>query len=74
VVRTLQRRLREEGTSFAAIVDALRREMALAYLDRRVSIPEVAQLLGYADTTAFHHAFRRWTGSSPARHDGSAPE
>jgi AraC-like DNA-binding protein len=68
--RTLQRRLREEGTSFAAIVDALRREMALAYLDRRIPIPEIAELLGYADTTAFHHAFRRWTGSSPARYLG----
>jgi AraC-like DNA-binding protein len=72
--RTLQRRLQEEGTSFAAIVDALRREMALAYLDRRIPIPEVALLLGYADATAFHHAFRRWTGSSPARYPGLAPE
>ncbi len=66
--RTMQRRLSAEGTSFAALVDALRREMGVAYLDRGMPIPEVAALLGYADTTAFHHAFRRWTGSTPLRH------
>jgi AraC-like DNA-binding protein len=66
-VRTLQRRLQIEGTSFAAVVDALRRELASVYLDRGIPVAEVASLLGYADDTAFHHAFRRWTGSSPAR-------
>jgi AraC-like DNA-binding protein len=49
-------------------VDALRRELAGAYLDRGVAVAEVAALLGYADVTAFHHAFRRWTGSTPLRH------
>ncbi len=63
--RTLQRRLREEGTSFAAIVDATRHEMAVAYLARGLPLVAVAELLGYAETTAFHHAFRRWTGKSP---------
>ena len=72
--RTMQRRLQADGTSFGAIVDALRREMALAYLDRRVPIADVASRLGYADATAFHHAFRRWTGSSPLRHRGRPPE
>jgi AraC-like DNA-binding protein len=66
--RTLQRRLREEGTSFAQVVDLLRRELAVAYLERRIPIPEIAALLGYSDETAFHHAFNRWTGSSPARY------
>ncbi len=66
--RTLQRQLRVEGTSFNAIVDALRRELAIAYLERGLPVPEIASLLGYADTTAFYHAFRRWTGSSPARY------
>jgi AraC-like DNA-binding protein len=63
--RTMQRRLEGEGTSFAAVVDALRHELACVYLDRRVPIPEIAALLGYAEATAFHHAFRRWTGSTP---------
>jgi len=66
--RTMQRQLQVEGTSFVEVVDALRREMACAYLDRGVAIAEIAALLGYADVTAFHHAFRRWTGSTPLRH------
>jgi AraC-like DNA-binding protein len=66
--RTLQRRLQEEGTSFAEVVDALRRELAVAYLERRMPIAEVASLLGYADDTAFHHAFNRWTGVSPSQY------
>ncbi|MBS2019531.1 MAG: AraC family transcriptional regulator [Deltaproteobacteria bacterium] len=65
--RTLQRRLREEGTSFSALVDALRRELALEHVGRGTSIPEIAWLLGYADATAFQHAFRRWTGTTPER-------
>ena len=69
--RTLQRRLKMEGTSFGAIVDALRRELASVYVERGIALPEVAALLGYSDATAFHHAFRRWTGSSPARHGRS---
>ncbi len=67
--RTLQRHLRAEGTSFAEVIDALRRELALAYVRKRMPIVDVAHLLGYADTTAFHHAFQRWTGTSPARYE-----
>jgi len=63
--RTLQRRLREEGTSFAELVDCLRREMALEYLDKRLSVGEIAWLLGYSEASAFHHAFKRWTGTTP---------
>jgi AraC-like DNA-binding protein len=66
--RTMQRQLRDEGTSFAGLLDALRREMAGAYLDRGLPIAEVAALLGYSDVSAFHHAFRRWTGSTPRQH------
>lgn len=63
--RTLQRRLHNEGTSFGQLVDALRREMAHAYLAKGASQKEIAWLLGYADATAFHHAFKRWTGTTP---------
>lgn len=63
--RTLQRRLREEGTSFAELVDCLRREMAVEYLDKQMSVGEIAWLLGYSEPSAFHHAFKRWTGVTP---------
>lgn len=64
--RTLQRRLREEGTSFAAAVDAVRRERALAFLAAGdVSVAEVSWLLGFSEQSAFARAFKRWTGAPP---------
>lgn len=66
--RTLHRRLHEEGTSFRAIKDAIRRDIALARLTKtRRSIADVAAELGYADTSAFYRAFTGWTGRSPQR-------
>ncbi|HVY30517.1 MAG TPA: AraC family transcriptional regulator ligand-binding domain-containing protein [Polyangiaceae bacterium] len=66
--RTLQRRLKSEGTSFAAMVDLLRRDLAERYLrDRRLTVQEVAFLLGFSDVSAFHRAFVRWTGTTPRR-------
>ncbi len=65
--RTLSRKLELEGTSFFAEADAVRREMALAYvLDRRLELTEVAFLLGFAHVESFHRAFKRWTGETPA--------
>jgi AraC-like DNA-binding protein len=64
--RTLQRRLGAHGTSFAAAVDAVRRERARVYLEARdVSMAEVSWLLGFAEQSAFARAFRRWTGETP---------
>ncbi len=64
--RTLQRRLREEGRSFADVLDGVRRELAARYLaDPQLAIYEVAFLLGYSDPSSFHRAFRRWTGEGP---------
>jgi len=65
--RTLQRRLEAQGSSFDALVDGLRRELAVRYLDQQVSVREIASLLGYAEASAFHRAFRRWTGTTPER-------
>lgn len=73
--RSLQRRLRSEGASFAQLLADLRRDLALRYLtDPRISIGEVAFLLGFLDVTAFHRAFKRWTGSTPAEHRRSAAD
>lgn len=75
--RSLQRRLQSEGTSFGEVLSDVRRDRALSYLkDPRVSIGEVAFLLGFLDVSAFHRAFRRWTGNTPAeyrRGAGNAP-
>ncbi|WP_200250439.1 AraC family transcriptional regulator ligand-binding domain-containing protein [Thiococcus pfennigii] len=65
--RTLNRRLRAEGTTFKALVDATRYDIARQLLrDTGRTTLEVAMLLGYADVTAFTRAFRRWSGISPA--------
>lgn len=65
-VRTLQRRLAEEGLNYSGILDELRHELALGYLrDPALSAAEVAYLLGYEEPTSFFRAFRRWTGQTP---------
>jgi AraC-like DNA-binding protein len=65
--RSLQRRLADEGVTFDALLDELRRELALRYLaDPKVAIAEIAYLLGYSEPSAFHRAFKRWTGKTPA--------
>lgn len=64
--RTLQRRLRDENTTFAAILDAVRAELSQLYLrEATLAAGEVAFLLGYSEPSAFHRAFRRWTGLTP---------
>lgn len=64
--RTLQRQLRQEGTTFAKLLDELRREMAPALLrDGQYGVAEVAFLLGYEDPSAFRRAFQRWFARSP---------
>lgn len=63
---TLFRRLKAEGTTFAGVLDDLRRRLALHYLaGRRVSVNETAYLVGFSDPAAFSRAFKRWTGASP---------
>jgi AraC-like DNA-binding protein len=70
--RTLSRRLRECGTSFAALTNDLRRRLAFRYLDHRDLKPsQIAYLLGYSEPSAFNHAFRLWTGRSPNAHRGA---
>jgi AraC-like DNA-binding protein len=67
-VRSLTRHLAQEGTSFGEILDRLRHRLALRYLeDRRISVQQIAWLLGYSEIGAFNHAFKRWTGTSPGR-------
>ena len=63
---TLQRRLALEGVSFQSLKDELRRDIAIVRLNgSSVSLIELAQELGFTDSTAFQRAFKSWTGSAP---------
>jgi AraC-like DNA-binding protein len=67
--RTLQRRLADEGVSFAQLTDGVRRELALRYVkDPARQLAEVAFMLGYTEISAFFHAFKRWTGTTPTKY------
>lgn len=64
--RTLQRKLKQEETSFVALRDKCRHSRALRDLsDPSVEIEELAENLGFSDTSNFYHAFKRWQGVSP---------
>lgn len=64
--RSLQRRLRDEGTTYADVLDEVRRALALdALRDPARGAAEVGFALGFSDPSAFHKAFVRWTGSAP---------
>jgi AraC-like DNA-binding protein len=71
--RTLRRRLDEQGTHFRALVEQVRRKQAEELLGgTRLTVEQVADALGYAETASFTHAFKRWTGSSPRAFRGDA--
>jgi AraC-like DNA-binding protein len=66
---TFQRRLSDEGTSFTELVEDTRRELAQHYLsDRRITIAEIAYMLGYSDQSTFFRASHRWFGESPGEY------
>ena len=66
--RTLSRKLAEEDTSFAEILDELRAALAKHYLrDDTLPVSEIAWLLGYGEVSSLTHAFKRWTGTTPRR-------
>lgn len=71
--RSLQRQLRGEGTSFRALVDDVRREIAISHVAAgRTPITAIALLLDFSDASAFHRSFRRWTGQSPSDYRAAA--
>jgi AraC-like DNA-binding protein len=66
--RSLTRHLAEEGTTFGEILERLRQRLAAGYLaDDRMSVQQIAWLLGYSEVGAFNHAYKRWTGTAPRR-------
>jgi AraC-like DNA-binding protein len=82
-VRTLQRRLGDEGVVFAELVERIRRERSTELLsDGSLPLSQVAVLVGYANQNAFTIACKRWFGVAPGayrsmrmvacRHGGAA--
>lgn len=64
--RTLKRRLHEEGWSYRAVVDEVRKREALRAMDNpSLRIEDIAAMVGYTDQANFARAFRRWTGKAP---------
>lgn len=64
--RTLRRRLQEENTSYRELIDDLREQTAIRYLrDTRLTVENIAFLLGFSDPAAFRYAFKRWTKTTP---------
>jgi AraC-like DNA-binding protein len=65
--RSLQRRLRERGVSLSTLADQARKEVACRDLERpEAPIKDLAARLGFSEPSAFHRAFKRWTGITPA--------
>lgn len=63
---TLKRRLADESTSFQQILDKLRQDVAVNMLKQaQSSITEISFFLGFSTPSAFHRAFKRWTGNTP---------
>jgi AraC-like DNA-binding protein len=66
--RTLARKLSDEGLNFTEILQQLRRDLAVRYLnDRKLHVSKIAWLLGFHELSAFTHAFKRWTGKTPSQ-------
>ena len=73
--RTLSRRLAECGVSFQELLDEGRFEIARQLLrDSAMEVRQIADMLDYADASAFTRAFRRWSGTTPAQWRKTAPE
>jgi AraC-like DNA-binding protein len=65
--RTLRRHLESEGTTFAQISDDVRCSLATEYLrTTRLSTDDIANLVGFSETSNFRRAFKRWTGKAPS--------
>lgn len=65
--RTLHRRLGDEGTSFQQLLDEVRRSLAREHLRAgKLSLQEIAYMLGYTDMANFRRAFKRWEGVPPS--------
>ncbi|WP_454189899.1 AraC family transcriptional regulator [Paenibacillus sp. Marseille-Q7038] len=68
-VRTFQGKLQLEKTSYTQVLASVRKELALRYLGKEgYSISDIAYMLHFSEESAFHHAFKHWTGNTPGQY------
>jgi len=66
---TLRRRLGEQGQTYQGLKDSVRRELAVAWLgEPDLGLVQVAERLGFADSSSFYKAFRKWFGCNPGHY------
>ncbi len=70
--RSLHRGLKDHDTSFKRLLEAVRFELAKAHLSAETSLGEIAFLLGFAELSSFHRAFRNWAGMPPGEFRAAA--
>ena len=67
--RTIRRRLTAEGTSYKEILCDVRKQRALELIAAgSLSMEKIAEKLGYSEVAGFYHAFKSWTGTTPANY------
>lgn len=67
--RTLQRRLAEKNCSFSQLLQKIRQQRSLEYVDnRQLALSEIAYLLGFSEQANFTRAFKRWYGCTPSEY------
>lgn len=67
--RTLTRRLQERNTSYRKIINEVRSDLAIKYLeDTNLTIDQISELVGFSETTAFRRAFRKWAGRNASQY------
>lgn len=70
--RSLQRKLKEQGTTFRTVLDNVREMAAIQYIKNPVNtMSDIAFLLGFSEQSAFSRAFKKWTGTSPIKYRNS---
>lgn len=68
-IRSLQRKLKAEDSSFRSIKESVRKELSKKYLeDKSLSIHDVCLLLSYSERGAFEKAFKKWYGKNPTEY------
>ena len=72
-LRTLQRRLKADGTSFSELLDSAKREVALELIEGDLTVRGIAERCGFSGSRALIRAFRRWTGTTPSGYREQLP-